>query len=510
MRGKNLLNIPDRTGTSSGVEITVNNGVISCSGKVTSSWGFNIASGTNSPVFSTTLPAGNYVASINKALDIPIKVVFTDSASQTIGTAAISAGDTSAAYTTSREAVKATVWSNAAQNTQVNISGLQVMVESGSTATSFEPFVGGTPSPNPSYPQAIQTVTGEQTVEIVGKNLFDKTSQISNGYTYSSTGTKDVLSNSSVQESYITVLPNTTYTLHTDATSSQATNFRVFICEYNSGKGFIQRDVPAQATSNTNTITTTANTYFVRLCFSTVGIDTLQFEKSASPTTYAPYSHQTLPLDLGSIELCKLGTYQDYIWKDGEDWKVHKATVKAVFSASETEAWIQSGQTDTNYEVCATNVVSLGISTNATAKDASVMSAFTYSPTSGGVKRPQCGFSLYNVASGVTQYVGISLPKTKAANIDALKDWLEDNPQTLYSVLATATDTTITDQTLIAQIEAIRTASLGNGANTITNTATGSNLAGDMKIGYYGYNPTNRYDKWLWLDLNNNYEQIGE
>jgi hypothetical protein len=30
-----------------------------------------------------------------------------------------------------------------------------------------------------------------------------------------------------------------------------------------------------------------------------------------------------------------------------------------------------------------------------------------------------------------------------------------------------------------------------------------------MEIGYYGYNPRNRYDKWLWLDINNEYEQIG-
>ena len=73
----------------------------------------------------------------------------------------------------------------------------------------------------------------------------------------------------------------------------------------------------------------------------------------------------------------------------------------------------------------------------------------------------------------------------------------------------TAGHTAITDQTLIAQLEAIRTASLGNGANTITNTATGSNLAGDMEIGYYGFAPRNRYDKWLWLDINNEYEQIG-
>ena len=74
--------------------------------------------------------------------------------------------------------------------------------------------------------------------------------------------------------------------------------------------------------------------------------------------------------------------------------------------------------------------------------------------------------------------------------------------------LATPTDTTITDQTLIAQLEAVRNATL-QASNTITNTATGTNLAGDLELGYYEYDPQNRYDKWLWLDLNNNYEKLG-
>ena len=79
---------------------------------------------------------------------------------------------------------------------------------------------------------------------------------------------------------------------------------------------------------------------------------------------------------------------------------------------------------------------------------------------------------------------------------------------TWYYALTTPTDTTITDTDLIAQLEAIRTASLATGTSTITNNATAPNLAGDMEIGYYGFNPRNRYDKWLWLDINNEYEQL--
>lgn len=51
-------------------------------------------------------------------------------------------------------------------NSYVEFSNVQV--EIGSSKTSYEPFVGGQPSPSPSYPQQIQTVTGKQTISING------------------------------------------------------------------------------------------------------------------------------------------------------------------------------------------------------------------------------------------------------------------------------------------------------------------------------------------------------
>lgn len=45
--------------------------------------------------------------------------------------------------------------------------------EKGNVKTAYEPYVGGIPAPNPSYPQSISTVTGAQTVTVTGKNLFN-------------------------------------------------------------------------------------------------------------------------------------------------------------------------------------------------------------------------------------------------------------------------------------------------------------------------------------------------
>lgn len=257
------------------------------------------------------------------------------------------------------------------------------MLESGSTATSYEPYVGGIPAPNPDYPQAIQTVTGEQTVTI-------------------------------------------------------------------------------------------------------------------NSTDY--------PIDLGSIELCKLGTYQDYIYKDGNDWKVHKAIGSFVFDGSDDEGWFRSGSSTNTMFVGAINIQPLGIYIQP-GSGIVPLSETNYFTASSAVEIGS--FWIYNTSGGYMQNMRLCIAGTSQSTVSDLKNFLSNHNTELNYVLATATDTVITDSALISQLEAIRTARLENGSNTLSNSATGSNLAGDMEISYYGYSPTNRYDKWLWLDINNSYEQLG-
>lgn len=48
----------------------------------------------------------------------------------------------------------------------------KIQLEKGPSATSYEPYTGGQPSPSPDYPQEIKSVV-EPTVKITGKNLYD-------------------------------------------------------------------------------------------------------------------------------------------------------------------------------------------------------------------------------------------------------------------------------------------------------------------------------------------------
>jgi hypothetical protein len=223
-------------------------------------------------------------------------------------------------------------------------------------------------------------------------------------------------------------------------------------------------------------------------------LDTCQFE-AGEPTSYAPY--------FDPIELCKI-TYdsliwQDYIYKDGSDWKIHKATNTNTFSGADSENWAISNTGKPNFWYRCPHAATgtYGSPDN---------SRYLYCNYESGAQVTSA-----NTNQGVFALSGgdVRLRYGTEMSLDNWKAKLATTNMVLTYALATPTDTIITDTSLIAQLEAIRTASLQNGANTITNTATGSNLAGDMEIGYYGYNPRNRYDKWLWLDINNEYEQIG-
>lgn len=249
----------------------------------------------------------------------------------------------------------------------------------------------------------------------------------------------------------------------------------------------------------------------------------IQLEKSESPTSYEPFvggqpspnpsypqdinvvtGTQTIsingtnyPISLGTIKLCDIGGYQDYIHKVGEDWIITKRTTSILLNEYSS---IYRGNFGTNPFYTA-----LPQGSGGEENTKNVISDYFYgiAYTDRTLELPNSIFNTFVDNSPV-----LYIRNTPWATVEDFKSWLSEHNVKVYSK-RTPIDTTITDTTLIAQLEAIRTAALQNGANTITNSATAPNLAGDMEVGYYGYNPTNRYDKWLWLDINNEYEQIG-
>ena len=151
-------------------------------------------------------------------------------------------------------------------------------------------------------------------------------------------------------------------------------------------------------------------------------------------------------VNLGSTELCKLGAYQDYIYKGVDGWYVHKAIKKVLLDGS-TETWY--GSIFNNKVRAQLNVPDIFIvkSNNdfVGVSDHFYKSILVFGP---------------NIDEGMfcqfhdTNQVYWCAPSS-CTTLGEFRTWLSNNNTLFYYPLATPTDTKITDADLIAQLDAV-------------------------------------------------------
>lgn len=237
-----------------------------------------------------------------------------------------------------------------------------IQLEKGSSATSFEPYVGGIASPNPDYPQDIDVVTGEQTVTVNGGDN----------------------------------------------------------------------------------------------------------------------QSQSYTVDLGSIELCKIGNYQDYIYKSGDDWYVHKDIGKSVLNGS--EGWVR-------HTFVVNNITGFKLDVGAANSDGGVLANYfnpvTWSSyqSSGANGRTYGTITTAETAPNTNIY--ISQPNSTITDLAQFQTWLSTHNTITYYPLATPTDTKITDNTLIGELEALGAMKLFIGENNLTVSPNSTNLPAILDFKYY-------------------------
>lgn len=139
--GKNILKIKDGTQTLRGVTVTAKDGVVTLKGTATES-GWAVLT-----VDSFVLD-GTYILSSNISSNIRVLV-----ASKSFKTV-LEQGKSA----TLENAEASKVCFTITEGETYDISNILIQIEKGSVATSYEPYTGGIPSPNPSYPQEIKSV----------------------------------------------------------------------------------------------------------------------------------------------------------------------------------------------------------------------------------------------------------------------------------------------------------------------------------------------------------------
>ena len=174
-------------------------------------------------------------------------------------------------------------------------------------------------------------------------------------------------------------------------------------------------------------------------------LNEIQLEKGSKANAYTPYGTEP-------IELCKIGDYQDYFYKSGSKWYLHKEINKKVFNGSENWRLANSGTSNYYY------YYNLG---HTTIQSSSIASTHY----------PYAFISNSNTEQGILVLAdgNIRIRYGTEDTVANFKTWLATNNVSVYYLLATAINTEITNTTLISQLEAIYNAPLYEQTN-ITQT----------------------------------------
>ena len=300
-------------------------------------------------------------------------------------------------------------------------------------------------TPTPSEPINVETVTGLQNINIngndyklnLGKNLFNKnTATILNAYL----GNTVIASDNNNRTTYCKCEPNKTYTISKIAGQRFKVAYTYTQPALNTNiYGAIQNN-----NASSITITTDNNAKYLVVWYYNSNDDinaddmlnTLQVEQGSTAT---PYSNYFEP-----IELCKIGNYQDYIYKQDDKWYIHKEIGKIVLDGTET-GWNTSSLNVPNYKSFYIN------RSESMKQDAGGYSNnFQYKTYNNWTGLLQDEF--FEVASNS---IGFRILQTTVSDLASFKTWLSNNNTSVYYVLPNSTNTEITNSELIEQLNNI-------------------------------------------------------
>ena len=386
-------------------------------------------------------------------------------------------------------------------------------IETGMTLSQLLGNAEQTGTPTPDSPVPISTVTGAQTITVTGKNLLGLqdgtlTSNgvnfaINNG-TITASGTTTAASSAendniigdlsrngnypvyaTITEANSIELRAGTYTVSAEITKTGETSAGI---AFGTGAtmgaritGLTKLEVLIGDATGTYTKTATftiaegerlyVSTYYEgNATKKNVGftISNIQLEQGSQATSYEPYQGQEFPIDLGSIELAKVGTYQDRIYKDDGKWYIEKQVRKVVLDG-----------TGADIAMYATNkfripVADIFLQPSGASEPPITMSDYfvgsNYTAVSAG--------SADNIMSGYYNAHQLRIYSTKWASLADFTTWLSTHPTTVYYALATPTTTEITNEALLLQLNFL--ASLYGGVNNISLVGTGAQ--GEMAV----------------------------
>lgn len=444
--GKNLLYIENGSKTSNGITGVWENGIFTYSGKATGTYA-TIAGYTT----TKKLLPGTYTFSIDHSVDVQVRFRYKPDINHD---ATIPIGSTSTTFTITEDTERMYIFINSLTVDKEYNEVIKCMIEEGSTATDFEEYTGGQPSPSPDYPQPIKVVTGDQIIDITEKNLIDASTNVT-GYYINANG----VITSGAGHNYTALIPVKQASYRFSGTQVRTDSNTKRIHGYDSNGNWVQQiTIFEQTQGDYSKVFTVANENIKYIRLSYYQTDTFVI------------LNQTYPINLGSLELAKIGDYQDYIYGSPNNWYKKSLIGKVVLDGRETwnynsgNRYFFTNKFLDNYVTQCTKLVSNNYI--------------------GGVAS---SVGLYNNRIQTGTAYSIMLRDNRFTDKNDLKTWLSTHNTIVKYPLATPTTEPITDTTLIEQLNNLYNATSQEGTTIITcSSASDSNeiivFSGDIKV----------------------------
>ena len=303
-----------------------------------------------------------------------------------------------------------------------------------------------TGTPTPSNPIDVDVVSGDNTIQIIGENLFNKET-ITMGVRFDNqTPPTEFADADYFLTDYIPVEPSTSYT-----GNSVFTNIYNRIAFYDANKTWLSNDNGGGA----STITTPSNCYYMRFGKQKEQLNTFMLVKGTTiPSEYEPYKSQSIPINLGDLELCKIGTAQDYIHKINGGWVIHREIFKYQYTGDETINSISNHRFQTRIPQTAGDGYYTTIHFCNCLKPIRQEISSTTTDTN------------VIVVNGTWSYIILDTTTT----LETYKQFLQSNDVIVYYKLATPIEEAIEDSELINQLNNLQRATSYDGTTNISQT----------------------------------------
>lgn len=289
----------------------------------------------------------------------------------------------------------------------------RLMITEGQTASPYEPYTGGKPSPSHDYPQQIKNVGKwneekqkyEVDVRVTGKNLFDKDSVQLNVEFGDANSDFISMKDGWFVSDFIPVFSGKTYFI-----SGKKTGYGYKL--YDIDKHFIKN---IQLTHGRLSVEDGIN--YVRINGEMKDLKNIQVELGTTATSYEPYyKEQTATITMDE-PLRGIGKYQDKITKDGIARRIRSVMLNG------NEDWKLYGSNG--------NINNFGyILREAISNNVGQRSSLTFSSYKSGVwATDRLGQDMF------ARIIRINLPKDVFPDVETLRNWLSQSKTTLQYVL---------------------------------------------------------------------------